>query len=165
MHHGDPIRGDAFFDKVLFDGFRTGNEAALPTVPECRREAVDVANRRRTAHLFEPAAPPACAGEMRVKYIGTETAGRGSQSRRREQITFAADADAVERHICLDHLDVGFTGTRNTMVYHLLARGASQQPSQEGFGPGHSRRSDRMKHAGRSRARGDDRGRRGSASC
>ena len=44
-------------------------------------------------------APPTGGREMRVEHIGLEAAGGGGQARNGEQVRFAADAEAVERHV------------------------------------------------------------------
>src|SRR4051812_26107165 len=118
----------------------------LLAMPMCRRKSVDVADRRRAAERFQPAAPPTGGGEVRVKHIGLKaTSGRGKPWDR-EQVAFAVDAESIERNIGGEKLGVRPAAARYAVADKLIGRRAPQQSQQKCFGAGQFRGRYRVQH-------------------
>jgi hypothetical protein len=75
---------------------------------------------------------------MRVKQIGAKAASGTAQPNRSEQVSLAADADAIERHVGGEHFQIGCAWARQAMVNDLIGGRASEQPGEERFGTGHA---------------------------
>ena len=121
---------------------------ALLAVPERGSEAVDVADRWRTAEAFEPAAPPTGGREVRVEHVGVEIAGGLADARHGEQVQLAVDAERFERHAGDSHLDGRGAAAGDAVLSNLGRIAAAHQASQKSFGAGHPRRRDHVQHAG-----------------
>src|SRR3990172_11972103 len=67
VQYRDPLVGNSLRDEVQLDGGGASNQMALASVPDGRRETVNMSDRRRTAKQFEPTAPPTGARQVRMQ--------------------------------------------------------------------------------------------------
>ena len=90
VKHGESLGIDALLHQVVFHGVRNGQQMRLMAMPQGGRETLHMADRRRAAEAFEPAAPPTGGGERRLNDLGAMLVGRRGQDRDRSQIDLAA---------------------------------------------------------------------------
>ena len=79
VQHGETLGGDSLLHQVAFHGVRDGEQMRLMAMPRGRGEALHVADRRRAAEAFEPAAPPTGGGKRGLNEVGAMLSCRPRQ--------------------------------------------------------------------------------------
>src|SRR5689334_22872220 len=79
MQYGEPPGRDALLHKMLFHGVRNRDQVRLMAMPRRGGEPLDVANRRWTADLAQPAAPPTGGGKGGLHNVGSVLLGSASK--------------------------------------------------------------------------------------